>query len=663
MSSVRKLRASLGVLLVLSAAAQEAKRPEGLSVEPLPSEDTPELAVEHANCLKFVDREKWSPLRETYRRGRTTEEVVDQLMPLSPRSVTVNAATLATSKHLATSSHLIDRHIFAELDRQRVTPAPRTTDAEFIRRVTLDLTGRIPTVERLTRFLNDPAADKRTRLIEELIASPEWVDKWTMYYGDLFKNTARNSQISRGEQGRNQFYEWIRESVRTNKRYDVMARELISATGDNNWTDGDINFLIGSRVTGGPAQDIYDQQAVSVAETFLGLGHLNCILCHDGRGHLNELSLWGSRAKRSEAWELAAFFARSTVRTRATSTPGTVYYALLDDGRADYTLNTTTGNRPAREPLPSGRTVAPRYIFSNQRPASGEPYRAALARSLTADRQFARAAVNYLWAEFFGRGLVEPLNQFDPARLDPDNPPEAPWTLQASHPRLLNELAQAFIESGYNIRTLMRLMTTSEAYQLSSRYAGNWNPAWEPLFARKLVRRLWAEELHDAIALSSGVLPVYRINTFSGPQMLDRSTRNVSLAMQFPDTVGLPDGQGVVAQFLDSFFRPNREDQERLRDGSVLQALNLMNDSFVNNRIRPVTTNGADSLLRTALMMPDNQRLVETLYLTVLSRYPTDAEMRAALATFTSNVANLRQAKAEDLLWSLYNKVDFIFNY
>jgi hypothetical protein len=451
--------------------------------------------------------------------------------------------------------------------------------------------------------------------------------------------------------------------LRTNKRYDVIARALISATGNSNWEDAEINFLLGSRVSNGPVQDIYDQAAVAVAETFLGIGHLNCVLCHDGRGHLNDLSLWGQRAKRTEAWEMAAFFARSNMRVRPTLIPGLGVFSIADDGRSDYTLNTTTGNRPPRQQQQAGRTVAPRYVFTNQLPVAGDPYRVSLARSLTGDPQFARASVNYVWAEFFGRGLVEPLNQFDPLRLDPDNPPEAPWKLQASHPRLLNELAASFAEGGYNLRTLMRLIVTSEAYQLSSRYPGEWNPAWEPLFARKLVRRLWAEEVHDAIAQSSNVLPVYRISEFTGTDLLTRSTREISYAMQFPDTVGLPDGQGAVSQFLDSFLRPNRDNQERLRDGSVLQALNLMNDTFVNNRITSTAPNGVNSLLRNALTIRDNRQMIEMLYLSVLSRPPSEAELRVALAAFTSDVSNIRQGKAEDLLWSLYNKVDFVFNY
>ncbi|MCP5113379.1 MAG: DUF1553 domain-containing protein, partial [bacterium] len=149
--------------------------------------------------------------------------------------------------------------------------------------------------------------------------------------------------------------------------------------------------------------------------------------------------------------------------------------------------------------------------FSGTAPQEGESYRAVLAREVTGDFQFARAAVNYLWKEFFGLAMVEPADQFDPMRLDPDNPPPEPWTLQPNQPRLLNALAQDFVDSGFDLQALMRLIVNSEAYQLSSRYEGDWSPEWEGLYARKYVRRLWAEEIHDAVIQTSGIPAIYRV--------------------------------------------------------------------------------------------------------------------------------------------------------
>ena len=274
----------------------------------------------------------------------------------------------------------------------------------------------------------------------------------------------------------------------------------------------------------------------------------------------------------------------------------------------------------------------------------------ALARNVTGDFQFARATVNYMWAQFFGRGMVDPVDTFDPARLDPDNPPPAPWTLQPTNARLLNALAQHFVASGFDLRALMREITTSDTYQLSSRYDGTWNAAWEPYFARKFVRRLWSEEIHDAVVQSSGVYPSYTITGFT-----DQGFAKPSFAMQFPEVVGTDTGG-----FLDSFFRGNRDDQPRRQDGSILQALNLMNNPIVENRIK--ATGGTPSQLIVQNLSKSNMDLVNTLFLTILSRYPSSDEMSKAMATLPAS-GTARNTAVQDLVWSLYNKVDFVFNY
>jgi uncharacterized protein DUF1553 len=417
-------------------------------------------------------------------------------------------------------------------------------------------------------------------------------------------------------------------------------------------------------------QDIWDLQTANVAETFLGLSNLNCLLCHNGRGHLDQLNLWGSGTTRNQAWQLASFMSHTqTKRTRTgDSSKGApqYYWSLKDDVRnftADYPLNTTTGNRPPRQPVGTETRVAPVYFFNGHQPSPGENHRTALAREVTSDMQFARAAVNYVWAQFFGLGIVDPPNQFDPARLDPNHPPPAPWTLQPSNPQLLNALAQHFVDGGFNVKALMRDIANSEAYQLSSSYNGTWNPAWEPLFARKMVRRLWAEEIHDAVVQSSGIAPSYNVRGFSAASTVNGTTYpgfgHITWAMQLPDVVSVPDGTGPVSQFLDNFLRGNRDDQPRKSEGSILQALDLMNDKFVASRIHATGKGTAGGLLARNLSLP-NESLVNTLFLTVLSRFPTASEMSTSLASLQNGD---RQKAAEDLLWSLYNKVDFVFNY
>ncbi len=551
---------------------------------------------------------------------------------------------------------LVDKYLFSAMADAGVEPADQTTDYEFIRRVTLDLTGRIPDPNTVLSFVasNDP--NKRAGLIDQLLASPQWVDKWTMFYGDLFRNNSSNSQVRRYTDGVEAFYQYLKGALAANKPYNQIATDLLTATGDNSYTTGTLNYLAGGVATGGPIQDIFDLQTANAANDFLGITHLNCLLCHNGRGHLDTLSLWASQQTRVNAWGMASFLSHTyTNNTRVDPNVVTPYYWGITDSSThaskDYPLNTTTGNRPPRQPVGTLTNIPPSYIFTGETPKSGENYRVAFARMITSDPQFARAAVNYVWAYFFGVGLVDPPNAFDPLRLDPDNPPPAGWTLQASNPRLLNALAQAFAQNGYDLKWLMRQIANSQAYQLSSRYDGQWNDAWASLYARKFVRRLWAEEVHDAIAVSSRVVPSYTLASPYG---------TVSYAMQFPETVALPDGAtGNISGFLDAFLRGNRDDQPRSGEGSIQQALNLMNDTFLINRTTPAGS-AASPLLTAALAQPD-ATLIDTLFMAVLSRHPSATELSIASGNLAA--ATSRTTEAQNLLWSLYNKVDFVFNY
>jgi hypothetical protein len=569
--------------------------------------------------------------------------------------------------HTSDRRNAIDPYIFAALQANGITPAPATTDWEFVRRATLDLTGRIPTPTAVLSFVADTNPEKRAQYIEQLLASPQWVDKWTMYFGDLFQNTVtkNSSALTRFAQGRNAFYQYIHDSLAANKPYNRIAAELISAADTDSYTNGPVNWLVGGFISNGPMQDTFDQQTANVADTFLGITYVNCLLCHNGRGHLDQVNLWGSNITRYQGWQLASYLSHSqAARVPVTSGNNHVYYWSLQDNTKgytlDYALNTTIGNRPARV-APAGCKsgqpcfyVPPQYIFNGDAPKAGETYRAALERAVTADFQFARAAVNYVWAQFFGMGIVDPPDTFDLARLDPQNPPPAGWTLQPTNPALLNALATRFVESGYDLKALMREIANSATYQLSSRYPGQWNDAWEPFFARKYVRRLWSEEIHDAIAQSSGLLPSYNVTGFT-----DQGYPKVSYAMQLPDVVNAPTGDGNASALLDSFLRGNRDDQPRRQDGSILQALNLMDNPFVEARLQSAGANAAPLIAQNLSL--GNNDLVKTLFLNILSRYPTDAELSAVTAPLAA-AANRVQA-VQNLAWSLYNKVDFVFNY
>ncbi|MES1261197.1 MAG: DUF1549 domain-containing protein, partial [Acidobacteriota bacterium] len=479
---------ALGLWSSTPSRAQEPAQPSAQATDE-------QFTVEHAECTFFgPSRERFLPrihLRTESLPGRLTRQFMAAAARVNevPRQKPFTGAAVGNAK-------LIDQYIWADLRANNITPAGKTTDYEFIRRVTLDLTGRIPAPDRVQQFVQSADPNRRLALVDELLATPEWTDKWTMYFGDLYKNTANAVQVSIRNEGRNAFYKYLHDSLAANKPYDQMVSEMIAAQGNNSFdqTNGQLNYHALAVVTGGPAQDIFDSQAANVADQFLGLAHVNCLLCHNGRGHLDSLSLWGGQTTRAQAWGLAAFLSHTWTRAIATpvdpDNPNATrsnYYSL-DKYTTDYNLNTTTGNRPARQPIGKVKTITPAYLFGGQSPENGEDYRVALARNVTGDFQFARAAVNYMWAAFFGRGIVDPPDQFDPARLDPDNPPPAPWTLQPSNARLLNALAQSFIDSGYNLRILQRTILASDTYQLASEYDGTWDPAWEPYFARHFVR-------------------------------------------------------------------------------------------------------------------------------------------------------------------------------
>jgi uncharacterized protein DUF1553/uncharacterized protein DUF1549 len=556
--------------------------------------------------------------------------------------------------------NFIDNYIFDKMGQDGVAPAHISTDAEFIRRVMLDLTGRIPSSVNVRTFVASTSPTKRDDLVNSLVGTPEFVDRWTMFFGDLFKNTATASNVNRFIDGRTAFYNYIKDSLSQNKPYNQIAIDLITASGDS-FQNGPANFVVGGVVPMGPVQDTYDGQWVQTANVFLGINVFDCLLCHSGAGHLNLVNVWGAGRVRMDAWHMSAFYSRTGLQTQVVSQqPNIRKWLVTDRATGNYQLGTTSGNRVARVDPNGSTSVDPLYIFNGNAPSSGSNFRAELARNLTGDLQFARAAVNYLWAHFFGMGLVDPPNTFDLARLDPNNPPPAPWTLQPTHPELLTALAQEFVRSGYNLQDIMRLITQSSAYQLSSDYdPGSWSEAYVPYFARHFVRRLDAEEIHDAIAKATGIAGNYSIQTtFNGAAY---STTTVQWAMQLPDTTE-PSSNGAVRNFLNMFLRGDRDQKLRSGGASIIQALGLMNNNFVLSRVHNTSTGGTSTrvaqLLNSSL---NNEALLDELFLSTLGRPPTSVEKSILLSTLGSS--SNRASTVEDIQWALINKVDFMYSY
>ncbi len=570
----------------------------------------------------------------------------------------------------APRKNVIDNILFGRMERDGIASAPLCTDEEFIRRVHLDLTGRIPSPEDVTTFLQDQDPNKRDALVDRLIGSPEYVDKWTMFFGDLFKNTQFATNINLYFGGREAYYNYIKASIAENKDYGRMAREMIAEDGDS-FDKGPVNFIVLGNVTMGPGQDTMDGLAARVATTFLGLSSMDCLLCHNGAGHLDAINLWGSKVTRADAWGMAAFFAR-TRRQAQRVTDNDQKYIVSENPTGEYQLNTNSGNRQPRTPINGRNTVDPKYPFGAGGVNSGENRRQAIARLVTDDFQFARAAVNYLWGELMVEALVSPSNAFDPARLGPNAQMPAGWAPQPANPELLEALAAEFWYNNYDLRYLIGLIAKSSAYQLSSKYPGEWKLEYVPYYARKYVRRLDAEEIHDAIVKATGqpVVSQYRdgnnqpVNIIGYPiiNQANQFVRSVQWAMQLPDTTG------GNAGFLNAFLRGNRDTTERSPDASIHQALSLMNNGFVTGRVLQssrVTQTGQPeipSTVRKLLADPNlsNEQIVTQLFLHTLSRYPTDAEKTKLLAYF----GPLGRTQAtENIQWALLNKADFIFNY
>jgi hypothetical protein len=538
--------------------------------------------------------------------------------------------------------NFIDDEIFGKMVKDGVHWTTRSSDAEFLRRVTLDLTGEIPDSATIRSFLADTSADKRDRAIDRLLASDAFTDRWTMWFGDLVANVQTATATTEYYQGRNTYYKFIHDSIRDGKPYDQMVRELISGTG-RAFTNGEVNYWVRDIQNNGPVQDTYDNLSASTGQRFLGQPYL-CISCHNGLGHLEQVNTGLSKRLRADFWKNAAFFAQVTVTHEKDTTTNAQEAIAADNTTGQYRLNTTSGNKTPRAPLSTSETTAqPVFLLTGETPRDGEPRRVAYARMLTAHPQFARAAVNYLWKQLFGLGIVEPVDSFDLLRQDPATlAPGA--TLQPTHPQLLSKLAASFSGNGYSLRAILKVMVSSNAYQLSSTYDGTWSETYTPYYARHLPRRLMAEALLDAIFKSTNV----------GAMLPVTGSPAVTKAMQLPDP---SEGRGTYGTLLNNFGRGNRDDEPRTNDSSIVQALALLNDRTVTDRVKATaTTSTVHNLLAST---KDPATIVDSLYLATLGRYATSAERNAAIAYLGSGDLT---KKTEDLQYSLLNRLEYLFN-
>jgi Protein of unknown function (DUF1549)/Protein of unknown function (DUF1553) len=545
-----------------------------------------------------------------------------------------------------TPVNFVDSEIFGKMVKDGVHWTGQSTDAEFLRRVTIDLTGEIPTPDDVKAFLADTSPDKRTKAIDRLLNSDAFVDRWTMWFGDLVQNVQVASNTTETYPGRDAYYRFIRDSIKSRKPYDQMVREAIGGIGKS-FTNGEVNYYVRDIQNNGPIQDTYDNESASTGARFLAMP-LQCLSCHNGVGHLEQVNSAMSKRTRYDFWKNAAFFAQITVTRARDAVTNQQETTLADNTTGAYRLNTTSGNKTPRTPINGLDYVDPAFFLGGDAPQAGESRRAAYGRILTSNPQFARAAVNYLWKEIFGFGIVEPADSFDLNRLDPASlAPGA--TLQPTHPQLLTQLANAFVSSQYDLRAILKTMVLSNAYQLSSRYtAGTWSETYTPYYARHYPRRMMSEEILDGVVKATGVGITINLTTAQGQTPIQ-----VTKAMQLPDTT---EGGGFRT-LLNNFGRGNRDDDPRASDSSIVQALSLLNDNNIVSRVR--ATNAASTVAKTLAATKDPGAIADALYLATLSRYPDSSERAAAINYLKSGDLN---RKTEDLQFALLNKLEFLFN-
>jgi hypothetical protein len=543
-------------------------------------------------------------------------------------------------------SNFVDQRLFSKMEADGVVPAALSSDSEFLRRISIDLTGRIPTPEAAEAFLNSTDAEKRAKLIASLLDSSAYTDQFTTYFANKFKVTRSHESI--GNLGRNTFYEWLRKSIADDRPYDDFVRELLGAAGEVDDVPG-TQFFARWMDVAGPVQDSWDDITDKITTTFLGF-KTECISCHHGRAHLEKINLYLTRRTRNQFWAQSAWLSRMYFVRWSDDNIGFRPRVSINDRRyGTYTgavPATNPGNRPARV----GAVTEPTYLLTGETPQSGN-WRQEYGRILTADRQFARATVNHLWAYFFGHGIVDPPEAWDFERTDPKRPPPGDWPMQNSHPELLEDLADAFIQNGYRLKPLIRLLVSTEAYQLSSSYSGQWKPAFVKYFARHEARRLTAEEIFDSLTTATRT---------EQPMVVFGIPRVLRYANQLPDPTE-PSTDFRVVDFMNNLGRGNWLTIDRSSEPTILGLLYSMNDA--QNVYRTMGTASAAVSSRNRVLdidagAADDDEAVRRLFLATLSRFPSEEE----LAVTRKYRVGARAQWLSDLQWALVNKLDFIFN-
>lgn len=496
-------------------------------------------------------------------------------VPLSDQAVDLSAEPRA---------NFIDDEVLRVLSDLRLPVSPPASDAPWLRRVSLDLTGRLPEPALVDAFLADESADKRSRLVETLLASDAFADYWTLRFSRLL----RMHSLPNEKEGVQTYAGWLRREIQRGTGLDEMARQLLTATGDSHVV-GPANF--GRMV--GDARD----HAELVGSFFLGM-RLGCANCHN-----HPLDRW----TQDDYHGLAAVFAR------------------LDRGReVRVTSRGAVTNLRTNEPAVP-RIPGVRYLSADA------DHRQDVSQWLTSadNRYFARATVNRLWRAMFGRGLVEPTDD-----LRETNP--------ATHPELLDHLADDFAEHGYSIRHTLRQIALSHTYGRSDAPVAG-NAADDRFYSHAYPRSLLPEVLADAIADVTGV-----VNEFAGQPA---GTRAVALVDPL-----------TPAPSLDILGRCNRAngcDENASSGGGLPAQLHLLNGELINRKL----TDDEGRLQRLIAAGKTDEEIVDEWYLRGLGRHPSAVELKRWCDRLKTGDAHQRKQRLEDFAWSLLNSRQFMENH
>jgi hypothetical protein len=506
----------------------------------------------------------------------------------------VVAATLVTSlpsgiawgDERALLVELIDSQIQAALDAQGLKRAPTADDAEFLRRVTLDLQGVVPSAERAAAFLDSTEPDKRARLIDELLASSRFGE----HMGDVWRGYLISPLASEQRLQTERFAEWLAARFNDNDGWNKIIYDLLTATGKIE-ENAAVAYLIEGRHPLG-VTDLTDLSS----RYFLGV-RLNCAQCHD-----HPFVDW----KQQDYWGMAAFFAQIQTPGR----PKQVYRSgVQDDPRLTLTALADADMLEGFQPRP------PTFLGGDVWPADTRTaYRAALARWVTSAENpyFARAAANRMWWHFFGRGIVNPVDDMHERNLP-------------SHPQLLESLSRKLAESGFDLKLLCRAIANSRTYQQTSR-PGPDADAEARQFARMSIKVLTPQQLYDSL------------ETVLGPPA---------------KTASVNARQGARHEFCQ-FFAGNADRDPIHYDRGIPHVLRLMNSPQFAGRNLDVLVSRLAAPGRSA------DEAIDGLFLTILARRPTHEER--ALVQEHLKTASERQAGYRQLGWALVSSSEFLLN-